>query len=133
MRYLLAGCFAAATLSACAQAQPPAVAAPAAVQDMEPDVTRQVQALLAQAAGTGLAPDALTDNARAALDAARLQQIGAALKACGALPALELLERRTKGEDRMYVYRAPCAGKPLLVDIDFNKGGRVNRLVVRPQ
>lgn len=131
----------AALLSACAQAQPPAAPAPSpataparpALQDMEPDVTRQVQDLLADAAQARLAPDVLTERARSALAPARLQALGNSLKACGTLGPLELLDRQTKGEDRMYVYRAPCAGKPLLVEIDFGKGSRVSRLEVRRQ
>ena len=117
-----------AVLSACAQAQPPAPKAPA-IEDSEPDVSQQVSALLGQA-GTGtLAPDQLTDNARTALSADALS----ALRPCGAAPGVELLQRSTKGEVRQYLYRLPCQGKPLLVEIDFGKGARISRLTVRPE
>lgn len=133
MRTSLMTMLATLLLSACAQAQPPVALARPAIADMEPDVTRQVQALLAQAAQATLAPETLTDNARAAMLGPRMQDMRATLQSCGAITALELLERGTKGEDRLYVYRAPCAGKPLIVEIDFGKGARIHRLVVRPQ
>ncbi|MEJ7807241.1 MAG: hypothetical protein WKG03_15115, partial [Telluria sp.] len=75
----------------------------------------------------------LTENARLALSTAQLREMGALLAPCGKAPALELLRRTTKGEERQYQYRAPCAGKALLVEIDFGKGARINRLTVRPQ
>lgn len=136
MRAAVPACAIALLLSACAQAPgpvPAAAPARAAIADAEPDVTAQVQAILARMAGGTLAPDALTDNARAAMPAGGLQAMGAALRRCGGPPALELLERSTKGEDRLYLYRAPCAGKPLLVEMGFAKGARINRLQVRPQ
>lgn len=130
MTAVMAAVMTAVMLTACAQAQPPARAA---ITDAEPDVTAQVQSILAAVTGGALAPEALTDNARSALPSARLQEMASLLAPCGATPALELLDRQTKGEDRMYVYRAPCGGKPLIMEIDFNKGARVNRLVLRPQ
>ncbi len=145
MRNVYAGVIACAALCACAQAEPPpkvgatpsaqrqgAPALPAIV-DAEPDVTREVSEMLGRVAGGTFAQDRLTDNARAALSAAAMQSMRAALKPCGAAPALELLRRTTKGEDRQYLYRAPCAGNALLIEIDFNKGAKINRLVVRPQ
>ncbi len=116
-----------ALLSGCASAQ-----TPPPIEDSEPYVTEQVAALLARAAQGKLAAEPLTDNARSALDAARMRDIGAALHACPALTPLALLARSTKGEERHYRYRAPCAGKPLLIDIHFGKGARVSHLNVRP-
>ena len=115
---------------ACASAQQPVAKA---IPDAEPEVTAQVAALLGSVASNALAPEALTDNLRAALPEARVKDMGAALRRCGNAPALELLQRTTKGEDRQYVYRAPCGGSPLLIAVDFNKGARVNRLEVRPE
>lgn len=115
---------------ACASAQPPVAKA---IPDAEPEVTAQVAALLGNVANNTLAPEALTDTLRAALPEARLKEMGAALRRCGNAPALELLQRTTKGEDRQYVYRAPCAASALVIAIDFNKGARVNRLEVRAQ
>lgn len=120
---------AAALLWGCAQAQ---VAAPKAIADAEPDVTTQVGALLAQLRQDGLPRDRLTDKAHAALTVPALQQMRAALLPCSTPPALELLARTTKGEDRNYLYRALCSSTPLLVEINFNKAARVDRLVVRP-
>lgn len=133
MQCKLAGAIAAVALAACAQAQPPVANARAAITDTEPDVTRQVQSILTQAAQGTLAPDMLTANARTALPPARLQAMSDALKKCGAPPALELLDRQTKGEERQYLYRAPCGGQALLVEINFGKGSRVNRLQLVPQ
>lgn len=138
MRAAFLACLSALALSACAQAQGPAPAAAAvparvAIADAEPDVTGQVQAILGRVIAGTLAPDALTENARAAMPAAGVQAMATALRTCGASPALELLSRTTKGEDRLYLYRAPCGGKPLLVEIGFAKGERINRLQVRPE
>lgn len=130
MRNIQMAVMAMVVLTACAQAQPPARSA---IADAEPDVTAQVQSILVAVRGGTLGLDVLSDNARSSLPTARMQAMAAALQPCGATPALELLDRQTKGEDRMYVYRAPCNGKPLIVEIDFNKGSRVNRLAVRPQ
>ena len=138
MRRYFAGLMACTALGACAQTTAPAhqggtPAAPAlaAIVDAEPDVTRQVGELLGRAGQGALAPDQLTDNARAAMSAASMQAMMVALRPCGATPALELLRRTTKGEDRQYVYRVPCGGDPQVVEIDFNKGAKVNRLTVR--
>lgn len=116
-----------AFISACAGAQVPAI------DDSEPDVTGQVAAILARTAQGALAAEPLTDNARAALDAPRMEQLRTALGACAQPGKLELLERKTKGEERQYLYRAPCGGKPLLVEINFGKGARISHLSVRPQ
>jgi hypothetical protein len=117
-------------ISGCAQAEP---RGPKAIPDVEPEVTVQVSQILTKVAEKQLAPDQLTDNLRAALGAPEQQQMAGALQPCTPNMALELLQRTTKGEDRQYLYRLPCGGKPLLVQIDFNKGARINRLSVRPE
>jgi hypothetical protein len=117
-------------LTACAQAQAPA---PKSIPDAEPDVTAQVAALLVQL-GQGALPRAqLSDKAQTALTAPQLQQMGAALRPCAQPPTLELVARTTKGEDRNYLYRALCPNTPLLVEINFNKAAKIDRLVVRPE
>ncbi len=146
MRHNFAGWMACTTLAACAQAQPPApvTAAPAAamtarapampaIDDAEPAVTRQVSEMLGRIGQGTVAQDQLTDNARAALTAESRQAMVAALRPCGAAPVLELLRRTTKGEDRQYLYRVKCGTTPQLVQIDFNKGGLVSRLIVRAE
>jgi len=121
---------AATLLSGCAQARAPA---PTAIADTEPDVTAQVGALLAQLRQHALPPGQLTSKAQAALNASALQQMQAALQPCATPPTLELLSRTTKGEDRNYLYRALCSNTPLLVEINFNKAQKVDRLVVQPE
>ena len=140
MRRFFAGLVACTALGACAQTSSPeprevtlAPQAQLAIDDTEPDVTRQVSAILGEIGQGKFSPDQLTENARAAMPAARMQALMAALRPCGAAPALELLRRTTKGEDRQYAYRAPCGGDPRLVEIDFNKGAKINRLSVRPE
>ena len=135
MRHVVAGLMACAALAACAQAQPPLPAAPklAAIADAEPDVTQQVSAFLGNAGQGMFATEQLSDNGRAAMTAEKMRATSALLAPCGIRPALELLARTTKGEDRQYQYRAPCGGKALLVEIDFNKGAKINRLVVEPE
>lgn len=136
MKHLLTAAACIALLGACAQARSPApdpAAVPPAMADAEPEVTRQVQALLDQLASKGSAVVSLTENARLTLSPAVLAAFGAAWRDCGGARELVLLQRQTKGEARMYTYRAPCGGKPLLVEIDFGKGERVSRLELRPQ
>jgi hypothetical protein len=134
MRHLFAGLLACASLAACAQAEPPGkVVAMAPIADSEPDVAQQVSELLGRVGQGTIAPEQFTDNARAALTAADMQAMIVALRPCGAAPALELLRRTTKGEDRQYLYRVPCGGNAQLVEIIFSKGARVNRLVVKPE
>ncbi|WP_426107532.1 hypothetical protein [Massilia sp. TSP1-1-2] len=140
MRPIYAGlmaCLACLALAACAQARAPAPApamqALAAIEDAEPDVAQQVSTFLGRAGHGVLATEQMTGNARAAMSGAQLQATSAMLAPCGPAPALELLRRTTKGEDRQYVYRVPCKGHALLVDIDFNKGAKINKLVVRPE
>lgn len=137
---LLAGCAQArqpapatplATTPATAPATAPSLAA-APIDDMEPDVTRQVAALLAQLDNAALAPEQLGGQARADLGPAEQRALGALLRPCGGQPALALLARSTRGEVRQYRYRATCAGALLLLEIDLGKGARINRLQLRP-
>lgn len=130
MQNAWSGLITALLIAGCANAQP---RPPKAIPDAEPEVTAQVGTILANVSTGKLAQELLTDNLKAALSTDELRQMGAALRACGAAPPLELLERTTKGEDRQYLYRVPCAGKSLLATIHFNKGARVNQLRVRPE
>jgi hypothetical protein len=121
-------------LLGCAQAvvpPPPMQAGPVPIEDVEPDVTRQVKDVLGQVANAKLARERFTERASEGLDGAAVSAMGATLRSCNAPLALELLERKTKGEDRQYLYRARCAGGDLMVEIDFNKAARINKLVVR--
>ncbi len=143
MRHFYAGLMACTLLGACAHTQLPAVAAmPAAIEsapkaaaiaDAEPDVTKQVSAFLGSAGQGMFGTEKLTDNARTAMTVDQMRETSRMLAPCGTAPALELLARTTKGEDRQYQYRAPCGGNALLVDIDFNKGAKINKLEVRPE
>lgn len=118
----------AALVSGCAQAQ-----RLAPIADAEPDVTQQIGVVLTQLRDNALPREQLTDKAQAALNAPLQRQMGAALQPCATPPVLELLSRTTKGEDRNYLYRALCANAPLLVEINYNKAARIDRLVVRPE
>ena len=109
-----------------------ASARPAAIDDTEPDVTRQVSAILEKVRAGLLAPDDMTENARTAYPASQLQRMARAMRPCSKPPVLELLARTTKGEDRNYRYRALCP-TPLMVEIVFNKGGRISHLSVQPE
>jgi hypothetical protein len=117
------------SIAACAQAQPQPGAG-AAIADSEPEVTQQVAAVLERVRAGMLAPEEMTDNARVAYPASQLRLMGDALRECSKPPTLELVSRTTKGEDRNYRYRALCPA-PLMVEIVFNKGGRINHLSVQ--
>ena len=142
MRTMCTFLLASLVLSACAQSVPPAAlqASPAAtavrnpiIADAEPEITQQVAATLERLRAGLMAPDEMTDSARAALSSSQLQKMAAALKGCAKPPTLELLSRTTKGEDRHYHYRALCTPAPAMVEIVFNKGGRINLLSVMPE
>lgn len=98
----------AALTSGCAMAQ-----APAPIEDVEPEVTRQVAAAVAAMAAD---PSA---------EAAPL------LRDCPtqAAPPLELLRRTVDGEERSYQYRARC-GKALLVSATIGKNRAIKHLRV---
>jgi hypothetical protein len=132
---LLGGCVQAQSPSAAPTMAPVAATVPRlpAIADSEPDVTAQVSNLLAQAGASALPREQLSSNAQIALNGPATAEMAAALRPCGTAPALELLTRTTKGEDRNYLYRAPCNGTPLLVEITFGKGARVNHLLVRQE
>ncbi len=127
MRIFLTVLVSTALLASCAQARAPAMAA---IEDTEPDITRQLGALLAQLVAGTAPPAQLTDKATLALQPA---QLAAALRHCAMPPPLALLARSTKGEDRNYLYRAACRGAPVLVEVSFNKAAKLDRLAVRPE
>ena len=134
-------------LFGCAQATAPLVqtiestAAPAAssttragtIEDTEPDVTRQVASFLEQIARNEVMRSAMTERASEAMDARAIATLAAQLQPCPRPLELALMDRRTKGEDRLYLYRAACGVRSLLVEIDFNKAARINRVNVRPE
>ena len=95
--------------SGCAMAQ-----AAKPIEDVEPEVTREVAAAIArQAAG----PEA---------DGAAL------VRSCPAVAPLELLKRSVNGEERTYIYRARCGGA-LLVTATYGKSRAIKRLQVTPE
>jgi hypothetical protein len=134
---LLSGCAEAALAHATAE-PPPALASSqtaadrASIEDTEPDVTREVAAILDALAQGSLPRERLTERASGELGAPAVAGMRTALRGCAQPVRLTLLERKTKGEDRQYLYRAACAPQALLVEIDYNKAARVNRLVLRP-
>ena len=102
------------------------------IDDMEPEVTREVAEVLARLADGELPRERFTERANAELDAAAASALSARLRPCPRPIAPALLERTTKGEDRQYLYRVPCGQQGLLVEIIFNKAARINKLAVRP-
>ncbi len=117
----------------------PAAAAPEAarpqkpIPDQEPEVTTQVGEILAQYANGTLAPQRLTERAGPSVLPDQAGPAAARLRAYGDLDKMELLERGTDGEDRLYRYRARYRQGSAMVDITFNKGGKIARLQVRPE
>ncbi len=100
-----------ALASGCAMAQ-----APKPIEDVEPEVTRQVAAAVAN-----MALDPAAEGA-------------ALLRACPAraAPPLELLQRTVDGEERSYLYRTRC-GKALLVSATYGKNRAIKRLTVKAE
>ncbi len=134
---LALGVLALACASACNAVAPieatQTTAPPKAIPDQEPEVTAQVTELLKQYASDGISADRLTTKASTALAQPEAQSRQAALRNWGTLSSLELLERKTFGEDRIYRYRARFGTRAALLDISFNKGGRVDTLVIKPE
>jgi hypothetical protein len=106
---------------------------PKPIPDQEPEVTQAVRQILLSAAEGKLAPGQFTERAGAAMFPDQARTLGASLRGYGALDSLQLLERKVDGEDRLYRYRALYAKASVLVDITFNKGGRIGLLQARPE
>ncbi len=100
-----------ALASGCAMAQ-----APTPIEDVEPEVTRQVAAAVAAMAADPAAAEAPL------------------LRACPAkaAPRLELLQRTVDGEERSYLYRARC-GKALLVTATIGKNRAIKHLRLKTE
>jgi hypothetical protein len=109
-----------AVISACAGAQP---------QDSEPQVTAELTEVLSRIA-TGESPRERFTERGAAMTLAS-GTAARQLHTCPA-PALRLLDRRVKGEDRQYLYRVDCGAETWQLEVDFNKAARINRLELRP-
>lgn len=103
----------AALACGCAMAQ-----APRPIQDVEPEVTKEVAAAVA-----GLAADASAQPVLPAAEGAVL------LRACPVPAPLELLRRSVDGEERTYLYRVRC-GNALLVSATYGKSRAIKRLKV---
>lgn len=101
-----------------------------ALPDEEPEVTAQVVDVLEGLADGKPAQERFTERGASYLADPGL---AAAMKGCSRPFVLELLSRAVNGEDRMYVYRAQCAPRPLRIAIDFNKAARINRLELAPE
>lgn len=103
----------AALASGCAMAQ---ASGPGPIEDVEPEVTRQVAAAVAAMAADPAAAEAPL------------------LRACPAkaAPPLELLQRTVDGEERSYLYRARC-GKSLLVTATIGKNRAIKHLAMKAE
>jgi hypothetical protein len=116
------------------QASANLVSAPAKpIPDLEPQVTRQLHTLLLQYADGNLEVQVFTEKALALLPAKLRRENGARLASYGPLTSLQLLSRSVYGEDRRYRYRALYSGATLLVEINFNKGGKLDYLQITPE
>ena len=103
--------------SGCAMAQ-----APKPIEDVEPEVTKEVAAAVAGlAGGPALASAALPATEGAAL-----------LRACPVPAPLELLRRSVDGEERTYLYRVRC-DSALLVSATYGKSRAIKRLQVKAE
>ncbi|MGO4377901.1 hypothetical protein AB4Z19_06505 [Pseudoduganella sp. RAF19] len=123
MKKILTAGLASALIFGCASAQQDAS------QDTEPQVTSEVTDIVARIAGGAAPQDRFTERG-----AAMTLASGTAarqLKGCDA-PSLRLLDRRVKGEDRQYLYRLNCGNAVWLLEVDYNKASRINRMELRP-
>jgi D-alanyl-D-alanine carboxypeptidase len=84
------------------------------------------------AAGT-LPPGSLSDKVAAYFTPERLERIAAWLQELGPLRSVALLERTTKGESRGYRYRYAFPNETLLVNVAYDKAGKVEQLNFRPE
>ncbi|MFZ6749208.1 hypothetical protein [Undibacterium sp. Ren11W] len=111
----------------------PVPGAAKAIPDVEPQVTLQVRALLLQYADGSLPEESFTEKARALMFPKAAKENGAEIALYGKLIGLQLLARKVDGEDRNYRYRARYSKETVLVDIHFNKGGKVDYLQIIPE
>ncbi len=103
------------------------------IPDEEPAVTQTVRETLLRVAEGKAGPEQFTERAGAAMFPVQAGELGARLRGYGALGELQLLARKVDGEDRLYRYRARYPQVSVLVDITFNKGGRIGLLQARPE
>jgi CubicO group peptidase (beta-lactamase class C family) len=107
-----------------ALAQPPAKP----ITDSEPDVTKQVRTLLLQLADGSIKPAPFSERLAAELFPALAQQFGTELRELGRLADLALLSRKVDGEHRLYRYRASFPKGNELLDLTFDKAGRIDKI-----
>lgn len=109
-----------------------AVQVPKAIADTEPAVSARVREII-ERMGAAAVPPGLSPAAAAIYTPETVKNIADSLRECGALRSVELLSRKTDGEQRRYRYRFTFADETVLVDIRFGKSDQVEQLGLRPE
>ncbi|MES2319678.1 MAG: serine hydrolase domain-containing protein [Pseudomonadota bacterium] len=105
---------------------------PKAIADTEPAITAQMREVMEHFIN-GKLPPGLSDKANAAYTPERLKGMAGLLSELGALRSSDLLERTTDGEMRKYRYRMAYQGETLLLNVRFDKAGKIEQIGIRPE
>jgi D-alanyl-D-alanine carboxypeptidase len=104
-----------------------------AIPDSEPGVAAQLSALVSQMAKGSMPPGVLSEKAAAVFAPPRMQSLSQHMADLGTLRAVELLERRTDGAQRVYRYRFIYPDERLLVGVTYDKDDKIDKLSFRPE
>jgi D-alanyl-D-alanine carboxypeptidase len=104
-----------------------------AIPDSEPGVAAQLSAVVKQMATGSVPPGVLSEKAAAVFAPPRIQSLSQHMADLGTLRAVELLERRTDGAQRVYRYRFIYPDERLLVGVTYDKDDKIDKLSFRPE
>ncbi len=103
------------------------------IDDTEPAVTLQIRTLFQQMADGTIQPEPFSAWLIERLFPELIKELGADLKQLGPMTGLALLSRSVEGEKRLYRYRASYRSQAHLVDVSFDKAGKIDRLNYNPE
>ncbi|WP_323145032.1 serine hydrolase domain-containing protein [Massilia phyllosphaerae] len=104
-----------------------------AIPDSEPDVAAKLRAVVSQMAKGSVPSGVLSDKAAAVFSPQRVQSLSQQMADLGTLRAVELLERKADGDQRVYRYRFIYPDERLLIGVTFDKAGSIDKLSLRPE
>jgi D-alanyl-D-alanine carboxypeptidase len=101
-----------------------------AIPDAEPEVTAEVKKIVAGLASRQLDAALFTAERAAAMNDQLKADFPEDIRRLGAIQSVELLERKSESDNRIYRYRVSFHSMPLFVQCVFNKDGKIARFAV---
>lgn len=95
-------------------------------------VTTQLQTLLQHLAEGSVQPERFSERLTKRLFPDGIREIGAEMRKLGPVQHVALLSRSVDGEKCLYRYRAGFADSSELVDVVFDKAGKIDRINFTP-